>query len=372
MLGEDVFADADDPPFDRSAMDGVAYRGIDHPGPGTTLRLVGTIAAGDAPTKTSLKKGEAMAIMTGAPLPAGADQVMPVEEIRREEDGVVLTVAGRMGSHIRVQGEGVRKGERVLSAGEYLSAERVGVLATVGASLVRVYSKPRVALAPTGDELVSVEEIPRPGQIRDSNRWALAAAVSEWGGEVRHIEALGDSKEAVRSGIADGLRSDILVLTGGVSMGEFDFVDTCLREAGVETLFHKVAIKPGKPVYVGRRGSAWIFGLPGNPVSAMVTARLFLRTVIGKMQGVSHPAPTKMNIALQGDLKPTGHRSTFVPGRLTVSDGELWVEPIETKGSGDAVHHAQSDGLILRRKGANAVSTGDRVEVWLNEPLLRR
>ena len=270
----------------------------------------------------------------------------------------------RPGAHIRYQGEVVRRGDIVLKKGCQITPERLGVLATVGYHQVPVFARPTVSIASTGDELVPVHEVPRPGQIRDSNRWVLGALAESWGCEVTHLPRLGDSPEQVEEGLNQGLRSDILILSGGVSMGEFDWVDKTLRTLGVRPVFHKVAMKPGKPVFVGRLGDKWVFGLPGNPVSTAVTARLFVRTIVGRMLGVESPEPQREAVHLKGDLKQVSHRSTFVPGRWTSVLGQRWVEPVHTKGSGDAIHHADSDVLIFRKAGSPVASHGDMVDVW--------
>ena len=364
-LAENVPADADMPPFDRSAMDGVAF--AEAPTPGKPVPLMGTIAAGDSPWDRPLQRGECVAIMTGAPLPPGADRVIPVEELKREQGVVVAEVEGRSQAHIRFQGEVVKKGDPVLNAGMLLTPERVGVLASVGKGRVNVFSQPRVAIASTGEELVPVTETPGPGQIRDSNRWVIGALAASWGGEARYLPRLGDTPEEVKQSVHAGLESDILVFSGGVSMGEFDFVDKTLREMGVREIFHKVAIKPGKPVFVGRLGKKWIFGLPGNPVSTAVTARLFLRLVMARMQGHPSGLPRRIQVPVVGDLKPIKHRSTFVSGRWMKSAEIRCVKPVQTMGSGDAIHHAHGDTLIFRPAGSPAVSDGQFVEVWLTD-----
>jgi len=363
VLGEDVLADRDDPPFDRSAMDGFAFRG--EWGSGKEFNVVGTVAAGDAPWTRSLGEGEAAAIMTGAPIPPGADQVIPVEQTRRDGDRMEIRQESRPGAHIRYQAEVVREGSKVLLKGQLITPERMGVLATVGRAHVPVFVKPRVGIASTGDELVPVDQVPAPGQIRDSNRWVLGALATSWGAQVHHLPRLGDSPEQVEEGLAMGLKSDILILSGGVSMGEFDWVDKTLRSLGVREVFHKVAMKPGKPVFVGRIGKTWVFGLPGNPVSAAVTARLFVRTIVGRMLGVDHPEPVREAFPLNGDLKQVSHRSTFVPGRWTTISGQRWVEPVQTSGSGDAIHHADSNVLIFREAGSPKASHGALVDVWV-------
>src|SRR5438105_4506550 len=295
VLAEDVLADTDLPPFDRAQMDGYAVRSADLRELPARLRVVGEAAAGRG-WRGVMSKGEAVRIMTGAPLPAGADGVQQVELTRESEDGAFVEIerATEPGQFYVPRGSEVRAGERVLRAGEEVNAARMAVLASFGYAGVSARRRPRVAVLATGTELVPVEEKPGEDQIRDSNTYSLAAYARLAGAEVERLPFAGDDPELLRREIAEAAsRSDVLVLSGGVSMGRYDFTKAALRPHGAEVFFERVALRPGKPTVFARLPGGrqvLVFGLPGNPVSVSVTFNLFARTALRAMQGALSPA----------------------------------------------------------------------------------
>ena len=296
VLAEDVLADTDLPPFDRAQMDGYAVRSEDFAaGGGARLRVVGEAAAGRG-WRGVVRRGEAVRIMTGAPLPAGADGVQQVELTRESEDGEFVEVSRAIepGQFYVPRASEIRAGERVLAAGEEVSAARLAVLASFGCARVAVSRRPRVAVLATGTELVPVEERPGEDQIRDSNTYSLAAYAQLAGARVERLPFAGDDAALLRREIEEAsARSDVLVLSGGVSMGRYDFTKDALRALDAEIFFERVALRPGKPTVFARLHGdrqTLVFGLPGNPVSVSVTFNLFARTAILSMQCALSPA----------------------------------------------------------------------------------
>src|SRR3989440_1594463 len=315
VLAEDVLADTALPPFDRAQMDGYAVRSADLRALPARLRVVGEAAAGRG-WRGVIRKGEAVRIMTGAPLPAGADGVQQVELTRESEDGAVVEIerATEPGQFYVPGGSEVRAGERVLAAGEGVNAARVAVLASFGCAQVAVSRRPHVTVLATGTELVPVEESPGEDQIRDSNTYSLAAYAQLAGARVERLPFAGDDAKLLRCEIEEAAaRSDVLVLSGGVSMGRYDFTKDALRALDAEIFFERVALRPGKPTVfarlpVGRR--TLVLGLPGNPVSVSVTFNLFARTALRAMQGACEPALVEATAVLARAAKgAAGRRS---------------------------------------------------------------
>lgn len=360
VLAAPVAADLDDPPFDRSAMDGFAITAQDASVP-AVLQVVGTVAAGDPPPERPIAAGEALRIMTGAPTPPGCDRVVMVEHTEPAGQAVrVLKVPGP-GGNIRRRAEVAARGDVVAEAGRLVTPELVGVLAAFGAATVQVHRRPRVVVMATGDELVPVDQLPGPGCIRDSNRWTIAALAQAAGAEVEVADTLRDTRESVLEGVRRGLAHDVLVLSGGVSMGVFDIVGDCLRELGAEIVFHKVAIQPGKPLLFARAGRTLVFGLPGNPVSVLVTGRVFLMPALRRLRGLARVTDPLLPARLVGVVGKAGDRTAFQPAVVTfASDGPV-VRPIATLGSADQVAHARRNCFIVRPRGGGPYADGDTV-----------
>lgn len=366
VLAEDVTADRDQPPFDRAMMDGFALRAADVAGGPATLRVIGEIAAGSELALT-VGEGEAAAIMTGAPLPPGADTVVMIERCERAGDGQVA-VPGPLerGDNVAPRGQEVREGQVVVAAGRIIETMTAGVLASVGAHRVTVRMRPRVTVLTTGSELVPIEATPGPAQIRDSNRRTLFALLERDWARVVDGGIVPDELAATRRAIRDGLDSDVLVLSGGVSAGSYDIVRQALEEEGVEILFHKVRLKPGKPVLFGRHADGLVFGLPGNPVSAFVAALLLLGPALRVLGRRPEPRSWYLRVPLEGELPATAGRTTFHPAELVRGEEDrLAVRPRPTLGSADHVAVARCNAFIRTEPGAPAGRDGELVRVML-------
>jgi molybdenum cofactor synthesis domain-containing protein len=359
VLASDVYADTDLPPFDRAQMDGYAVRSADLRATPARLRVVGEAAAGGG-WRGTLGAFEAVRIMTGAPLPEGADAVQQVEVTREIEGGALVEVdrATEPGQFYVPRGSETRKGERVLEAGEEVTAARAAVLASFGYAEVPAYRRPRVAVLATGTELVPVGERPGADQIRDSNSYSLAAYARLAGAIVERLPFAGDDPDLLRREIEEAsLRSDVLVLSGGVSMGRYDFTKPALRALGAEVFFERVALRPGKPTVFARLpGGALVFGLPGNPVSVSITFNLFARTALRRMQGAREAAPAEEWAVLSRPAKGAAGRASYLPAALgTDGEGRLLAEPLKWGGSSDFVAFARATALVV-------VPAGERFE----------
>src|SRR5215213_1867549 len=369
VLAEDVAADSDLPPFDRAQMDGYAVRSEDLRETPARLRVVGESAAGKG-WRGTLRPGEAVRIMTGAPLPAGADSVQQVEVTRETEDGEFVTVerATEPGQFYVPRASEIESGERVLTSGEEITAARAAVLAAFGRARVQVRRRPRAAVLATGTELVRVEETPGEDEIRDSNTYSLAAYARLAGAEVERLPLAGDDPALLRREIEEAAaRTDVLVLSGGVSMGRYDFTKDALRALGAEVFFERVALRPGKPTVFARlRGAreTLVFGLPGNPVSVSVTFNLFARTALRAMQGAADPAPAEERAVLARAAKGTNERTSYLPARLsTDGEGRQLAEVLKWGGSSDFVAFARATALVRLDAGVKTVEAGSVVRV---------
>ncbi len=367
VLAEDVLADRDQPPFNRSAMDGFAVRSADADQAPCTLRIVGEVQAG-AMSDHTLVAGEAIRIMTGAPVPAGADAVQMVEKTSCTGETVTITEAVRAGQHIAEQGQDVRAGAVAVPAGAVLTSGRLGVCWSFGAAEPAVVRRPRVAVLTTGDELVELHEMPGPTQIRDSNRCTIGQVITRAGGVVVRSEIVRDDIDATRQAIAQALTADVLVLSGGVSAGEYDYVAQCLIAEGVEQVFHKVAMKPGKPVWYGRKGAVHVIGLPGNPVSSLVTARLFLAPLLRGLGGRTTIYDPVVPLPLLAGFGGTRGRPTYQPARVIWGEG---VQLLKTHGSGDLKGQSVANALALLPPNRAGFEEGETLNVLIDEETLR-
>ncbi|WP_243322825.1 molybdopterin molybdotransferase MoeA [Geothrix sp. SG200] len=329
----EVRADRDDPATDLAAMDGVALRSGDGPAP---RRLLGTLFAGDDPAAFTVTAGTAVRIMTGAALPAGADAILPVEQLREEAGLIHPLTDPEAGDHVRPRGGQARSGDLLLAADQPLNVARTALRAWVGQPLPAP-TRIRVAVASTGDELVAD---PRPHQIRDSNGPMLAALAHALGAEVERRPALPDNPEALAAALRSPGGARILLTSGGVSMGEHDHLPAVLRDLGATILFHKIRLKPGKPMLAAQLGDLLVLGLPGNPVSAYLNALLFLPVALAKLEGRALPDPWRRG-RLAGAVRHKGDRPLLHPCRL--ANGQL--HPLPGKGSADLVTLAQADAF---------------------------
>ncbi len=375
-LAEDMIAGENLPPFANSSMDGYALRAADSTGASRDtpqpLRVTMDIPAGTAPTQR-LNAGEAARIMTGAPMPEGADAVIPVEDTDsnwRAGDAPALDSQVQIyrsvgpGDYVRSAGESVHTGQTVLHAGTLLRPQDIGILASLGFAEVPVHRQPRVVIVSTGDELVDVSETPGPGQIRDSNSYTLAALVSTYGGIPIRLPVAGDTLDAVRGLFADALaqQPDIIMSSAGVSVGTFDIIRRVLAELG-EVGFWRVNIRPGKPLAFGQVQSVPFFGLPGNPVSAMVTFDVFVRPALLRLQSRSDDSQTIMAVTGE-DMKSDGRRS-YLRVRLEDKDGQTTAFTTGTQSSGALMSMVLADGLLIIPEGVTAVAAGTHLPVRL-------
>ncbi|HKZ80781.1 MAG TPA: gephyrin-like molybdotransferase Glp [Pyrinomonadaceae bacterium] len=367
ILAQDIIADSDLPPFDRSQMDGYAVRAADVKQAPTSLRVVGESAAGRG-WHQELHAGEAVRIMTGAPVPSGADSVQQVELTREVEDGSKVEISEPVepGRSIVRRGAEIKEGEKVLPAGERINAGMMAVLASFGYARVKVAEQPRVAVLATGSELVAVDQQPSRDQIRDSNNHSLAAYALLAGALVERLPLAGDDTSLLKRQIGDAAeRFDVVITSGGVSMGVYDFTKTALRELGAEIFFERVSLRPGKPTVFGRLPTgALVFGLPGNPVSVAVTFNLFARTALLAMQNAREPM-LKEAWAMLGNLaKGSLDRESYLPARLSTNDsGQLIAESLRWGGSSDFVAFAGATALIIVPAGVKMMEANSIVRI---------
>ncbi|HEX3248161.1 MAG TPA: gephyrin-like molybdotransferase Glp [Pyrinomonadaceae bacterium] len=367
VLAQDIVADSDLPPFDRSQMDGYAVRAVDAQAAPVRLRIVGESAAGKG-WHNELEEGQAVRIMTGAPVPAGADSVQQVELTHELKDGTVVELIETVeeGKSIVKRGAEIKAGETVLSAGSIINAAMMAVLAAFGYATVAVFRRPRVAVMATGTELVPVDQKPGQDQIRDSNNYSIAAYAELTGATVKRLPLTGDETSLLKRQLAKAAETcDLIVTSGGVSMGVYDLTKSALKELDAELFFERVALRPGKPTVFARLPSGTLmFGLPGNPVSVAVTFNLFARTALLAMQGATEPALKRETAALARSVKGTAERESYLPVQLTTNDdGELIAFPLKWGGSSDFVAFALTTALVIVPAGAKKVEAGTLLNV---------
>ena len=363
VLAEDILADTDMPPFDRSQMDGFAMKAKDTAASPVDLKIVGESAAGRGWHKT-LKSGEAVRIMTGARVPTGADSIQKIE--LTTETGAIVTILEPTegGKYIVRKGAEIKKGRKLFSSGDTINEKMIASLAAFGYPKVRAFAKPSVAILGTGSEIVPIERQPARDQIRNSNSAMLKALCESAGATARVLSQTGDDLEQLKQAISKAVRSDqkkseirdpqsqILVITGGVSVGKYDLTKAALVELGAEIYFQKVRLRPGKPMVFAKLSRTLIFGLPGNPVSAAVTFYLFVRTAIMQMQNASQTGLRTGFAVVNSTAKAAKERDTYLPATLeTDANGRLMATPLRWHGSSDFVGFAKADALIFVKRG---------------------
>jgi len=375
ILAADAHSDVDSPPFDKSLMDGFAVRVCDLGASRVGLEVIEEVTAGRVPTRR-LQPGQATQIMTGAPLPEGADAVVPVEQT--EFDAGRVTLRGDApplgtGANIMRQATSMKRGDVVVAAGRQLRAQELGALAESGQHQVFVRRRPRAALLATGDELVSIAEVPAAGQIRNSNETMLVSQIQQAGAEPVPLGIARDNRADLSEKIRAGLKGDLLLLSGGVSAGKLDLVPSELEAAGVSQVFHKVQVKPGKPLWFGvldrqQQPSAddrcYVFGLPGNPVSAMVCFELFVRTAISRLLGREPAQPQGVRARLTQEHIARGGRPTYHPARLEWTEAGPVVSLVRWHGSSDLQATVDANAMALIGPQETAYRTGDELLVF--------
>jgi molybdopterin molybdotransferase len=363
VLAENVAARRTQPPFDASAMDGYAVRAADVATVPSRLRVVGAVPAGQS-FAGRVGPGEAVRIFTGAPVPAGADAIVIQEDTEREGDAVLVKEAATVGRHIRPAGLDFREGLVGLEAGTRLNARDIGFAAAMNRPFLAVRRRPRVAILPTGDEIVMPGDPIGPSQIVSSNGIALAAFVQAVGGEPILLDIAPDDADAMRR-IAEGARgADLLLTTGGASVGEHDLVKDALGAAGLVIDFWKIAMRPGKPLMVGDWHGTPMIGLPGNPVSALVCAHLFVKPALGRLMAVRSTEPAARTARLARPLPGNDRRQDYLRARLAPGpDGVFEADPFEKQDSAMLSLLARADCLVVRPPFAPAAAKGDQVVV---------
>jgi molybdopterin molybdotransferase len=368
VLAKEILADRDYPPFDRAIRDGYAVRAEDAQA-GAKLHCMREIKAGDSPGE-KLDPGTCAQIMTGAAVPPGADAVVMIEHTRRAGEMVEFERSASPGQHIVSRGSEARSGQTLLSQGTRLGYAEVALAAQVGAVRLQVTRRPRIAILSTGDEIVPAAEIPNPFQIRNSNSFSLSAQVSLLGAVPIVLGNARDEMAEIRSEIALGLKNDLLILSGGVSMGKFDLVEPVLREFGAEFLFDAVALRPGKPTVLARCGETFVFGLPGNPVSTMVTFELFVVPAIDLLAGAAARPLAFLEARLAESLREKPGLAHFLPARLEWPNGMPEVQPVRWQGSGDIAVVAKSNCFLHVPADKDSLAKGESVVVLPRGDLL--
>jgi len=360
VLAENIVADTDLPPFDRSQMDGFAVIAADTANAPVELEIAGESSAGSGWHK-ELNCGQSVRIMTGAPVPKGADAVQKVELTSEQPETVTILESVKQGQFIVPKGFEIRSGKTVFSKGDRITANMIASIAAFGNGMVKVYERPRIAILPTGSEIVEIGETPGTDQIRDSNSVMLKALCEKCGIRAELLPIAGDDLQALKTAILDSLNSksqisspkfQILIITGGVSVGKYDFTKTALQEIGAEIYFDKVQLKPGKPAVFAKLANTLIFALPGNPVSSAVTFYLFVRIAIMQMQSAANTSLKHGFAAAASAIKGAKERDTYLPATLeTDSEATLTATPLKWHGSSDFIGFARAEALIVVPKG---------------------
>ena len=357
VLAVEVRADRDYPAVARSVRDGFAVRSEDLPG---ELSIIGEVRAGDQ-FADELKQGQAVEIMTGAPVPRGADAVVMIEHVRREAGRVQVAQKAAIGEFINPQGCEAAAGSMLLEAGKRLDFTDIAMLASAGWARVPVYGRPRVAILATGDEIVPVTETPREFQIRNSNVYSLAAQVERAGGIPEILPVARDEFDHTRDLVAQGLAADLLLLSGGVSAGKYDLVEQVLATFGAEFYFDRVRIQPGQPLVFGRAKDTFFFGLPGNPSSAMVTFEVFARAALELLSGQEAPELHMPYARLTREFHQHIGLTRFLPARLSSDGGE--VTPVDWHGSGDIPALTRANAYLVTDPGRAEYASGEWIRV---------
>lgn len=368
VLSGPVTAVRDVPPLANSAMDGFALASAAAEGASindpSCLPIVRTIPAGDLPGST-VKPGTAVRIMTGAPVPGGVDTVVPVEQTRVEGEILILNEPFPAGKNIRSAGEDIAAGIKILDRGRQLMPADLGIMASQGMQEVEVSCRPEVAILATGDEVVPLGQVPGAAQIYSSNSHSLAALIKGCGAIPRQLGIARDDPEHLAELVEEGLGSDVLITTGGISMGDFDYLKEVFVRVGVQVQFWKVAQKPGKPITFGLKNGKLVFALPGNPVSTMLSFELYARPALRKMMGHSRLFRPTVSAVLEMDLQKKRGRRNFIRGIVRNNNGTLYVKTTGEQGSGILRSMSAANGIIVLPEDAERAKAGDKVEVYL-------
>ncbi|HEY5262359.1 MAG TPA: gephyrin-like molybdotransferase Glp [Solirubrobacteraceae bacterium] len=367
VLAEDVASGEDVPAFDNSAMDGFAVCAAETHGAGLESPLILSVvdeSRAGHPATSSLEAGQAIAISTGGVIPTGADAVIPLEQTTARDGRVEILAEVKVGRYLRYAGTDIRGGDMVLQRGVQLGAAEFGVLASVGRSAVACTRRPYVRILTSGDELIEPDEASRPGAVRNSNAYSIPALAQQAGAEVTGISVVPDDPDATMTAIAQSLASDVTVICGGVSVGAHDHVKQALAVLGVEEVFWGIALKPGKPTWFGRHPGGLVFGLPGNPVSAMVTFMLFVRPVLLALSG-ARTEPRRTTARLDRDYEKSPGRAHALRCSLALREDGWHARPAEKQDSHVLTSMLDADALAIIPAASGSVRAGERVEIEL-------
>jgi len=359
VLAEEITADRDYPPFRRSARDGFAVRAADVPG---ELHIIGEVRAGEV-FRGSVCAGDAVEIMTGAPLPEGADAVVMLEHTERSGDRVKVPRSLQPGENFNARGAEAKQGNIVLPAGCRLDFAKIAALAMVGRECASVYRRPSVAILPTGDEIVEAGQQPEPFQIRNSNAWSMSVQVARAGGDPHILPIARDNYESTRGLVEQGLTHDLLLLSGGVSAGKYDIVERVLADVGAKFFFDRVLLQPGQPLVFGTARGKFFFGLPGNPASTMVTFEVFARAAVELLGGANESPLPLLQAKLSKEVRHKTGLTRFLPARLS-PDGST-VAPEPWQGSGDVYSLARANAFLVIDPDRESWAAGDMIRVLL-------
>lgn len=358
VLAAPLIADRDYPPTARSVRDGYAVRAAHTPG---TFQLIGEVRAGGVPFTGIVIGNQAVAIMTGAPMPAGADAVVMVEHAIQTGNSITTDRTLKTGENFNPQGAEAARGQLVIPAGTRINHPEVALAASYGQTTLTVYRQPRVAILATGDEIVDIEDTPLPHQIRNSNTWSLVAQVTRAGGLPVPLPVAKDNLDSTRGLIAKGLQADLLLISGGVSAGKYDLVETALAEFGAKFYIDRVLVQPGQPLVFGEAEGKFFFGLPGNPASTMITFEVFARAAIERLSGIPNPPLHLLYAYLTKDFKHRPGLTRFLPAQL---DGSK-ITPLGWAGSSDVGAMARSNAYLVADPSRECYAAGDLIRVLL-------
>jgi molybdopterin molybdotransferase len=368
ITGEGITAGRNIPPKDNSAMDGYALRFKDTLGASlknpVILEVIEDIPAGAVP-QNSITAGQTSRIMTGAPIPEGADAVLRMEDTEKDGTRVKIFVEARFGQDIRSEGEDVREGEAVIPKGSIVRPAEIGMLASLGRSFISVYQRPLVAVLATGNELVDIDENPSPWRIINSNSYSIAAQVMDCGAATMQMGIARDDREDLIAKFQAALRADVIISSGGVSVGDYDLVKDIMQEVGSKMQFWQVAMRPGKPLAYGTIGAVPVFGLPGNPVSSMISFEQFIRPALLKMMGHNKIFRKTIKAVLKEDIEKRKGLTHFIRAAVTIADGRYVASTTGEQGSGILKSMVRANGLIVLPEGIETMKAGDEVTVQL-------
>ncbi len=369
VLHGDISAGCDIPSFDNSAMDGYAIAASDTreamKGTPVRLHIIDEIKAGEPSAGKRLMPGQAIRIMTGAPIPAGADAVVQLEDTQEDAEHVLVFRVVNGNENIRLAGEDIRRGTLVLRRGDQIKPADVGLCASLNFASLPVYRRPSVGILSTGDEIVDVGAELFPGKVRNSNAYTLYSEIKRYHAMPKYLGIAPDTEEGTRAMLQSAMGLDVLITTGGVSKGRYDFVRDALRSMGIKILVERIAMKPGKPCVFGRKGSMLFFGLPGNPVSTMVSFIQFVRPALLRLMGATRVDKPVVNAVLDERIMKKTGRTHFIRGFFTVQDGEFHVNTTGPQGSGILRSMSSANCLIILPADTAEVSPGERVAIQL-------